>query len=183
MATRQKHRMAGKPYNLHRKVEIPVELQVQDDGAFLNDFSSQPTPGQSGSKSDTDIESDIDSDIDALVNGSSDSDHDSVTSKYRLLGNLKEHHMLNGCRIWQVRIKLWSMQKFCLSLTQLVSVWMSLKVNCPLFGNNPLLGVCTDSNSSSYINTFMVICWGRLLLRNMCGSSLLTFYEFYFIIL
>ena len=79
MATRQKHRMAGKPYNLRRKVEIPVELQVQDDGAFLNEFSSQPTPGQSGSKSDTDIESDIDSDIesdidsdiDALLNGSS----------------------------------------------------------------------------------------------------------------
>ena len=77
--------MAGKPYNLHRKVEIPVELQVQDDGVFLNEFFSQPTPGQSGSKSDTDIESDIDSDINALVNGSSsDSDHDFVTSKHRL---------------------------------------------------------------------------------------------------
>ena len=84
MATHQKHRMTGKPYNLRRKVEIPVELQVQDDGAFFNEFSSQPTPGQSGSKSDTDIDSDIDSDIDALVNGSSDSDHDSVTSKCRL---------------------------------------------------------------------------------------------------
>ena len=72
--------MAGKPYNLHRKVKIHVELHVQDDGAFLNEFSSQPTPGQSGSKSDTDIESDID----VLVNGSSsDSDHDSVTSKHR----------------------------------------------------------------------------------------------------
>ena len=34
--------MAGKPYNLHRKVEIPVELQVQLQvhGAFLNKFSS-----------------------------------------------------------------------------------------------------------------------------------------------
>ena len=50
----------------------------------MNEFSSQPIPGQSGSKSDTDIESDIDSDIEALVNGSSDSDHDSVTSKCRL---------------------------------------------------------------------------------------------------
>ena len=77
--------MAGKPYNLHRKVEIPVELQVQDDGAFLNEFSSQPIPRQSGSKSDIDIKSDIDSDIDLLVNeSSSDSDHDSVTSKDRL---------------------------------------------------------------------------------------------------
>ena len=85
MATRQKHRMAGSPYNLRRKVEIPVELQVQDDAAFLNEYSSQPTPGQSASKSDTDIQRDIDSDIDALVNdSSSDSDHDSVTSKHRL---------------------------------------------------------------------------------------------------
>ena len=76
--------MAGKPYNLRRKVEIPVELQVQDDGAFLNEFSSQPTPGQSGSKSDTDIQSDIDSDIDVLVtDSSSDSDHDSVASKHK----------------------------------------------------------------------------------------------------
>ena len=77
--------MAGKPYNLHRKAEIPVELQVQDDGAFLHEFSSQPTLGQS--KVDTDIESDIDSDIDidALVNGSSsDSDHGSVALKHRL---------------------------------------------------------------------------------------------------
>ena len=75
--------MAGKPYNLRRKVEIPVELQVQDDGAFLHEFSSQPTPGQS--KVDSDIESDIDSDIDidALVNGSSsDSDHASVALKH-----------------------------------------------------------------------------------------------------
>ena len=85
MASRQKHRMAGKPYNLRRKVEILVELQVEDDGAFWNEFSSQPTPGQSSSKYDTDIESDIVSDIDALVNGSSsDSDHDSVASKHRL---------------------------------------------------------------------------------------------------
>ena len=75
--------MAGKPYNLRRKVEIPVELQVQDDGPFLNEFSSQPTLGQS--KADTDIESDIDIDIDALVNGSSsDSNHGSVALKHRL---------------------------------------------------------------------------------------------------
>ena len=51
----------------------------------MNEFSSQPTPGQSGSKSDTDIESDIDSDIYVLVNdSSSDSDHVSVASKHRL---------------------------------------------------------------------------------------------------
>ena len=84
MVTRQKHRIAGKPYNLRRKVEIPVQLQVQDDGAFINEFSSQLNPGESGSKCDSDTESDIDSAIDALVNGSSDSDYDSVTSKCRL---------------------------------------------------------------------------------------------------
>ena len=51
----------------------------------MNEFSSQPAPGQSGSKCDTEIKSDIDSDIDALVNdSSSDSDHDSVASKHRL---------------------------------------------------------------------------------------------------
>ena len=50
--------------------------------AFLNEFSSQPTPGQSCSKSDT--ESDIEFHIDVLVNdSSSDSDHNSVMSKYR----------------------------------------------------------------------------------------------------
>ena len=70
--SRDGNRMTGKPYNLRRKVEIPVELQVQDDGAFLNEVSSQPTLGQSGSKSDVDIESDIETDIDALVNDSSD---------------------------------------------------------------------------------------------------------------
>ena len=35
--------MASKPYNLHRNVETPVELQVPDDGAFLMNFlHSQP---------------------------------------------------------------------------------------------------------------------------------------------
>ena len=85
MATRQKHRISGKPYNLCRKVEILVELQIQGDGAFWNEFSSQPTLGQCVSKSDTDIQRDINSDIDALVNdSSSDSDHDSVASKHIL---------------------------------------------------------------------------------------------------
>ena len=38
MAVKQKHRMAGNPYNLCKKVEIPVEIQLQDDSAFLNEF-------------------------------------------------------------------------------------------------------------------------------------------------
>ena len=44
MGIRQKHRMAGKHYNLLSKIEIQVEIQVQDDGAFLNEFflHSQP---------------------------------------------------------------------------------------------------------------------------------------------
>ena len=75
--------MADKPYNLCRKVDIPVELQVPDDGTILNEFSSQPTPIQSGSKSDS--ESDIEFDIDGFVaDSSSDSDHDSVMSKHRM---------------------------------------------------------------------------------------------------
>ena len=61
LATRQKH----------RKVEIPVEFQVQDDGAFSKGIFF------TGSKSDT--ESDIEFDIDAVIAGSrSDSDQDSV---------------------------------------------------------------------------------------------------------
>ena len=82
MATRQKHRMACKPYNLLRKVEIPVELQVQDDGAFLNEFSSQPTPGQSVQNLILRVIMNL---IDVLVNdSSSDSDHNLVISKHRL---------------------------------------------------------------------------------------------------
>ena len=78
MAACQNHRFAGKPsYNLRKNVEI------QDDGAFLNEFSSQPIADQSGSKSDTD--SDIEFDIDAVIVGSSSaSDQNSVVSKLSL---------------------------------------------------------------------------------------------------
>ena len=68
---------------MHRKVEILVELQVQDEGEFLYEFSLQPNPSQSGSKSYN--ESDIEFDNEALVNDSSnDSDQDSVISKHRM---------------------------------------------------------------------------------------------------
>ena len=58
MAAKQKHRMAGNPYNLRKKVEIPVQIQLENDSAFLNEFASQPIPGQvSGSKTGSDTES------------------------------------------------------------------------------------------------------------------------------
>ena len=58
MGAKQKHRMAGNPYNLRKKVEIPVQIQLEDDSAFLNEFASQPIPGQvSGSKTGSDTES------------------------------------------------------------------------------------------------------------------------------
>ena len=38
MAAKQKHRIAGNPYNLRKKVEIPVEIQLENDSAFLNDL-------------------------------------------------------------------------------------------------------------------------------------------------
>ena len=54
MAVKQKHRTAGNSYNLRRKVEIPIELQLNNDNAFMNEFASQPEPGQSSkSRSDT----------------------------------------------------------------------------------------------------------------------------------
>ena len=34
MAAKLKHRMAGNPYNLRKKVEIPVQIQLGDDSAF-----------------------------------------------------------------------------------------------------------------------------------------------------
>ena len=58
MAAKQKHRIAGNPYNLRKKVEIPVEIQLEDDSAYLNKFASQPTPGQVfGSKTGSDTDS------------------------------------------------------------------------------------------------------------------------------
>ena len=49
--------MAGNPYNLHKKVEIPVQIQLENDCIF-NEFASQPIPGQvSGSKTGSDTES------------------------------------------------------------------------------------------------------------------------------
>ena len=39
MAARKKQKQASNPYNLRKKVEIPVELQIENDHTFLNEFS------------------------------------------------------------------------------------------------------------------------------------------------
>ena len=75
MAAKQKHRTAGNSYNLRRKVEIPIELQLNNDNAFLNEFASQPEPGQSAkSRSDTDTDSStsIDLEIGTLLSQESE---------------------------------------------------------------------------------------------------------------
>ena len=46
MAARRKQKQAGNSYNLLNWVEIPIELQVEDDGSFLDEYSSQPNAGQ-----------------------------------------------------------------------------------------------------------------------------------------
>ena len=45
MAATQKHRTAGNSYNLRRKVKI--EVQLNNDNVFLNEFASQAEPVQS----------------------------------------------------------------------------------------------------------------------------------------
>ena len=75
MAAKQKHRTAGNSYNLRRKVEIPIELQLNNDNTFLNEFAFQPEPGQSSkSRSDTDTHSNtsIDLEIGTLLSQESE---------------------------------------------------------------------------------------------------------------
>ena len=54
MPARQGQKRPGNTYNLQNRVEIPIELQVSDKGALLNDFSAQPTLGQVLPSWDTD---------------------------------------------------------------------------------------------------------------------------------
>ena len=57
MAAKQQQ-VTGNPYNLRKKVEIPVQIQLENDSAFLNEFASQPIPGQvSRSKTGSDTDS------------------------------------------------------------------------------------------------------------------------------
>ena len=62
MTAKQKHRVAGNTYDLCRKVGIPIEVQLQDDSAFLNEFVNQ-----SGSESGSDADISTDFVIDALA--------------------------------------------------------------------------------------------------------------------
>ena len=60
MAARRKQKQAGNSYNLQNQVEILIKIQAEDDGTFLDEFSSQPSAGQvlSGlQSSDTDTSS------------------------------------------------------------------------------------------------------------------------------
>ena len=77
MAARKKQKQASNPYNLRNKLEIPVELQIESDDAFLNELS------RSGSISRSDTDSDIESLADTLVSrGSTDTDDTSPVSKH-----------------------------------------------------------------------------------------------------
>ena len=76
MAARKKQKQASNIYNLRKKVEISVELQIEND-TFLNEFS------RSGSVSRSDTESDIESLVDTLVSrGSTDSEDTSPVPKH-----------------------------------------------------------------------------------------------------
>ena len=68
---------AGNSYNLRRKVEIPIEVQLNSDNAFLNEFASQPEPGQSSkSRSDTESDTSIDLEIGTLLSQESEDSFD-----------------------------------------------------------------------------------------------------------
>ena len=49
MAAIQKHRNGGNSYNLCQRVEFPIEIQLDNDSALLNEFASQPAGSESGS--------------------------------------------------------------------------------------------------------------------------------------
>ena len=50
-----------------QKVEIPTDIQLHHDSAFLNEFVSQAEPGQWALKSGSDTDTSIDLGIDNLV--------------------------------------------------------------------------------------------------------------------
>ena len=87
MAAKQKHRTAGNSYNLRRKVEIPIEVQLDNDNVFLHEFASQPEPGQSSkSRSDTESDTSIDLDVDTLLTHASEDSFDEspvLVSKFK----------------------------------------------------------------------------------------------------
>ena len=60
MAARCKQKQESNYYNLRNRVEIPIKIQAEDYGTFLNESASQPCAGQvlsSSESSDTDTSS------------------------------------------------------------------------------------------------------------------------------
>ena len=55
MAARKKQKQASNPYNLRKKVEIPVELQIENDHTFLNEFSRSGSVSRSNTDSDKNL--------------------------------------------------------------------------------------------------------------------------------
>ena len=83
---------------MRKKVEILVEIQLEDDRSFLNEFASQPTPGQisrSKTGSDTDstsIDSSIGLDISGVVYSELDSDGSPIVQYRKHLKISTQHH-------------------------------------------------------------------------------------------
>ena len=67
MAANQKHRTTGNSNCFCEKVEFLIEIQLDNESAFLNEFSSQPEPGKSGSNSGSDT-SNTETSIDLGIN-------------------------------------------------------------------------------------------------------------------
>ena len=111
MAAKQKHRMVGNPYNLRKKVEIQVEIQLQDDSAFLNEFASQPISSQvSGSKTGSDTDStstdgSIGLDISGVVYSESDSDGSPVVKHRKHFKISTQHHAASTSKMSDEREK------------------------------------------------------------------------------
>ena len=99
MAVKQKHKVTGSPYNLRKKVEIPVQIQLENDSAFLNEFASQPIPGQvSGSKTGSDTESastddSIGLNISGVVYSESDFEDSPVVRHRKHFKDATQHHV------------------------------------------------------------------------------------------
>ena len=131
MAAKQKHRIAGNPYNLCKRVEIPEQIQLEDDSAFLNEFASQPIPGQvSDSKtgSDTDSTSTDDSiglNISGVVYSESDFEESPIVRHRKHFKDSIQHPVASTSKMSdqrgeKFRIKHSSTNKSCLNWTRLV---------------------------------------------------------------
>ena len=132
-AAKQKHRTARNSYNLRRKVEIPIELQLNNDNTFLNEFASQPEPGQSSkSRSDTDTDSNTSTDLEigTLLSQESEDSVDESPAHAQTKKNAKNQTDLHVSKIQEVgklrlevnRIRHSLMKGYFLNWTQLVSV-------------------------------------------------------------